>query len=55
MLHGIGSGTHGLFLDEGVHTRFLAWLAGQPLVWVAPVRTIARYLKEHQVAKITGR
>lgn len=47
MLHGIGPGTHSLYLDEGVHAHFVAWLAGQQSVWTAPVRTIARYLKEH--------
>lgn len=46
MLHGIGPGTHNLYLNEGVHERFVAWLAGQQSVWTAPVRTIARYLKE---------
>jgi hypothetical protein len=46
MLHGIGPSTHGLYLDQGVHARFLAWLAGQPAIWTAPVRTIACYMKE---------
>jgi hypothetical protein len=47
MLHGIGPGTHSLYLDEGIHARFIAWLADQQSIWTAPVRTIARYLKEH--------
>lgn len=46
MLHGIGADTQSLYLDEGVHARFVAWLADQQSVWTAPVRTIARYLKE---------
>jgi hypothetical protein len=47
MLHGIDPGTHNLYLDEGAHTHFIAWLADQQSVWTAPVRKIARYLKEH--------
>jgi hypothetical protein len=47
MLHGIGPSTHNLYLDEGVHERFIAWLADQQSIWTAPVRTIARFLKEH--------
>jgi hypothetical protein len=46
MLHGIGPSTHNLFLDEGVHERFIAWLANQHSIWTAPVRTIACFLKE---------
>jgi hypothetical protein len=46
MLHGIGPDTHSLFLDEMVHARFIAWLADQPFIWIAPVRTVAHYLKD---------
>jgi len=42
MIHGIGPGTHDLYLDADVHERFIAWLARQGEIWTAPVRTIAR-------------
>jgi hypothetical protein len=46
MLHGIGPDSHSLFLDEMVHARFIAWLADHPFIWIAPVRTVAHYLKD---------
>lgn len=42
MIHGVGTGTHGLCLEAEVHDRFIGWLAQQRSVWTAPVRTIVR-------------
>ena len=50
MFHGIGAGTHDLYLDSDVHERFVAWLAQQQAVWTAPVRTIAQYIRQHMQA-----
>jgi hypothetical protein len=47
MIHGIGTGTHDLYLDIEVHKRFIGWLAKQHTIWVAPVRTIAYYIKQY--------
>jgi peptidoglycan/xylan/chitin deacetylase (PgdA/CDA1 family) len=48
MLHGIGAGTHDLYLDTDVHQQLLAWLAAQqPAIWAAPVVEIARYMSGH--------
>jgi hypothetical protein len=44
MIHGIGAGTHDLYLEAEVHDRFIRWLARQQRIWTAPVRTIAHYI-----------
>jgi hypothetical protein len=41
MIHGIGAGTHDLYLDAEMHERFIGWLARQQDIWTAPVREIA--------------
>ena len=46
MLHGIGAGTHDLYLDANIHEHFVTWLAQQRTIWTAPVRDIAKYLKQ---------
>jgi hypothetical protein len=46
MIHGIGAGTHDLYLDVDVHERFIGWLARQQRIWIAPVRTIAQFIKQ---------
>jgi hypothetical protein len=46
MIHGIGAGTHDLYLDADIHERFVGWLAQQRTIWTAPVRTIARYIRQ---------
>jgi hypothetical protein len=50
MIHGIGAGTHDLYLDADVHDRFIGWLARQQSIWTAPVRTIVEYIKQHTQA-----
>jgi peptidoglycan/xylan/chitin deacetylase (PgdA/CDA1 family) len=44
MMHGVGAETYDLHLEAGVHKRFVAWLAQQPTIWTAPLRTIGRYI-----------
>lgn len=46
MMHGIGAGTHDLYLEAEVHEQFIDWLAHQETVWTAPLRTIAGYIKQ---------
>ena len=50
IFHGIGAGTHDLYLDADVHERFIGWLARQQTIWTAPVRTIAHYVMQHMQA-----
>jgi peptidoglycan/xylan/chitin deacetylase (PgdA/CDA1 family) len=47
VMHGIGAGTHDLYLDGEVHRRFIEWLARQPDMWAAPLREVALYIGQH--------
>jgi len=47
MIHGVGADTHHLYLETDVHEHFIHWLAQQQAIWTAPVRVLARYIKEH--------
>lgn len=49
MIHGIGAGTHDLYLDAEAHERFIRWLAQQKAIWTAPVRVVARHVRERQM------
>jgi hypothetical protein len=47
MFHGVGAGTHSLFIVEDEHRQLIEWLDQQRAsIWTAPVVDIARYLKE---------
>ena len=47
MIHGVGEGTHGLFIDENEHQRLVEYLGGkQDEIWVAPLKNVAQYLKK---------
>ena len=46
MIHGIGAGTHDLYLDVDVHEEFIEWIAKQQAIWTAPVRVISSYIKQ---------
>jgi hypothetical protein len=46
MIHGIGAGTHELYMETDVHERFISWLAQQRDIWAGPIREIAAYVKE---------
>lgn len=45
MIHGVGAGTHDLYMDGDIHERLIYWLAQQKGIWTAPVRDIARYIQ----------
>ena len=49
-IHGVGTGTHNLYLDADVHKGFIGWLAKQETIWTAPVRTIAHYIQQQRQA-----
>jgi len=46
VIHGVGAGTHDLYSEADVHQLFIGWLARQQAVWTAPLRTIARYVRQ---------
>ncbi len=48
MIHGVGRETHDLHLELDVHQQFIAWLAQQTGLWVAPFLEVATYIQQHQ-------
>jgi peptidoglycan/xylan/chitin deacetylase (PgdA/CDA1 family) len=45
-MHGVGQGTHGLFIDREEHRQFAAWLGqNQAAVWTAPMIDVVKFLK----------
>lgn len=47
MIHGVGEGTHGMYIDPEVHQRLVDNLGErQDAIWTAPVATVARYLRD---------
>ena len=46
VIHGIGAGTHDLYLETDVHAGFIQWLGQQKQIWTAPVRTVATFLRD---------
>jgi sialate O-acetylesterase len=48
MIHGVGEGTHSLYMEKSDHEKLVAWLAvNQAGIWTAPFIEVARYVKEH--------
>lgn len=46
MFHGVGQGTHSLFIDDKEHRKLVEWLDGERTsIWTAPVVDVARHLK----------
>lgn len=49
-MHGVGQGTHNLFIDYTEHRQFAEWLGkNQALVWTAPMIDVVRHLKSTPV------
>lgn len=46
MFHGVGAGTHNLFIDDDEHRRLIEWLDRERAsIWTAPVVDVARHLQ----------
>lgn len=46
MFHGVGEGTHGLFVADDVHRQLIEWLDQErDSIWTAPVVEVASYLR----------
>jgi peptidoglycan-N-acetylglucosamine deacetylase len=49
MIHGVGKGTHDLYIDEGEHQKLLDYLnKNRNRIWTAPAVEVATYVKEHR-------
>ena len=47
MIHGVGAGTHGLYIDPEVHQSLVDYLGErQDSIWTAPVGVVARHLRD---------
>jgi peptidoglycan/xylan/chitin deacetylase (PgdA/CDA1 family) len=47
MFHGVGEGTHNLFVDDDEHRQLVEWLDQQrDTIWTAPIVDVAQYLKD---------
>ncbi len=46
MFHGVGHGTHSLFIESEEHRQFVAWLGQQTDIWTAPAVDVARHLRQ---------
>ncbi len=56
MFHGVGQGTHSLFIDDQEHRKLIEWLDRERAsIWTAPVVEIARHLKARGVRTGTRR
>jgi len=50
MIHGVGAGTHSMYLDSDVHRRFIALLAERrATTWAAPFIDVAGYIRARQL------
>lgn len=51
MIHGVGEGTHGLYIESAEHEKLVSWLgANQETVWTAPLVEVGRYVRDWQEA-----
>lgn len=49
MTHGVGAGTHSLYMDTARHEKLVGWLASnKDRVWTAPFIEVAQYVKAHR-------
>ena len=48
MFHGVGKGTHGLYIEAHEHAKLLDYLnTNRKRIWTAPAIDIAKYIKSH--------
>jgi peptidoglycan/xylan/chitin deacetylase (PgdA/CDA1 family) len=48
-IHGVGEGTHKLFIDSGEHLRLVEWLGAHGTkIWTAPMIEVAGHLRRHE-------
>lgn len=45
MMHGVGEGTHGLFIDSEEHRQLVEYLGEQTEIWTAPLADVAAHVR----------
>jgi len=49
MIHGVGKGTHDMYMERSAHEELVAWLAANKAnMWTAQFIEVARYVKHYQ-------
>ena len=49
MIHGVGKGTHQLYMEKRTHERLISWLhANRADVWTAPLVEVAKHVRNHK-------
>lgn len=49
MIHGVGAGTHGLYIAAEEHAQLVRWLGDhKDQIWTAPFVKVAQQIKHHQ-------
>lgn len=49
MIHGVGQGTHGMYIDTDEHNKLVSWLgASRADVWTAPLVEVAKHVRDNQ-------
>jgi peptidoglycan/xylan/chitin deacetylase (PgdA/CDA1 family) len=52
MIHGVGEGSHSLYMEKSDHEKLVAWLAGNKAdIWTAPFIEVAKVVKAHGGSK----
>ena len=48
MIHGVGEGTHSLYMEKTDHEKLVNWLAANKAdIWTAPFIEVAKVVKDH--------
>lgn len=51
--HGVGRGTHDLFVEEEVHHALMGWLQTiKERIWVAPIRDVVAHIRSNTKSRI---
>lgn len=49
MIHGVGKGTHNLYIEEGQHCQLIDWLGeNKEHIWTAPFIDVAKYVVRYE-------
>ncbi len=55
MTHGVGEGTHSMYMEKSDHEKLVAWLAANKArVWTAPFIDVSKYVKSHGESEKRG-
>lgn len=48
MIHGVGVGTHALYMEKSTHEKLITWLASNQVdIWTAPFIEVAKVVKQY--------